>query len=121
MADDNHSTKIEGNANKAFHSDAVAIETATREIGNTKSAALTEIDAEVKRHKESIRLLISTANEISDKLEDINRVLPMVILDPRKRAQWIQQLRNICRREIDANIWLERVVLKAAPQCGRWR
>ena len=162
-----------------FGSEGVEIETAKREISTAKSVALAEIDGEVKSQKESIRLLISTANETSDKLEDqktalselvatatalqkeiekqkqemtklnqesqqakqeiirlnaasseialtlvratyltmetknefggglrlkkateqiledINRVLPMVIPDPQRRAQWIQQLQNI--------------------------
>jgi len=160
-----------------FGGNGVELETAKREIGTAKSDALKEIDTEVKSQKESIRLLISTANETSDKLEtqrkalselvttatalqneiekqkqevaklnqesqqakqeiirlnaassdialtlvratyltmetknefgggrsqkamkqilaDINRVLPMVIPNPQKRAQWVQQLQN---------------------------
>jgi methyl-accepting chemotaxis protein len=158
--------------------EGLEVETAKREIDEAKSTALSEIDTEVKSQKESIRLLISTANETSDKLEeqrkalsdliatasalqkrieeqkqeisklnqgsqaakqeiaklnaassqialtliratylsletknelgsgprlkkaideslqDMNRILPMVIPDPQQRAQWVEQLQN---------------------------
>lgn len=57
----------------------IELETAKREIGNAKSSALAEIEAEVTSQKESIRLLISNANETSDKLEDQRKTLSALI------------------------------------------
>ncbi len=56
-----------------FGHEGLEVETAMQEITAVKSTALSEIDAEVKSHKESIRLLISTANETSDKIEQQRR------------------------------------------------
>ncbi|OGV67901.1 MAG: hypothetical protein A2498_10850 [Lentisphaerae bacterium RIFOXYC12_FULL_60_16] len=62
-----------------FGGDGVELETAKQEISTAKSTALEEIDAEVKSQKESITLLISTANETSAKLEDQNKALSELI------------------------------------------
>jgi hypothetical protein len=47
----------------------VEVKTAKREIDTSKTSALAEIGKEVESQKESIRLLISNANDTSDKLE----------------------------------------------------
>jgi len=62
-----------------FGSEGVELETAKKEIGSAKSTALTEIKTEVTNQKESIRLLISTANETSEKLEDQRKALTKLI------------------------------------------
>lgn len=59
--------------------EGVEIETAKREIDDAKSSALAEIDAEVKSQKESIRLLVSNANQASDKLEAQKEALSKLV------------------------------------------
>ncbi len=58
-----------------LNSEGLEVETAKEEIDKAKSTALSEIDAEVRSQKESIRILISTANETSDRLEQQRKAL----------------------------------------------
>ena len=57
----------------------VEVKTAKREIDTSKTSALAEIGEEVKSQKESIRLLISNANDTSEKLEDQGKSLGNLI------------------------------------------
>jgi methyl-accepting chemotaxis protein len=54
---------------KKFKWGNVEVETAKREIIGVKETALKEISSEVKDQKESIKLLISNANDTRDKIE----------------------------------------------------
>jgi len=54
---------------KRFKWLGVEIETAKREIVETKESALKEISSQVKGQKESIKLLISNANDTRDKIK----------------------------------------------------
>lgn len=49
----------------------IEVETAKKEIRETTETALKEISSEVKGHEESIRLLISNANDTKDKIENL--------------------------------------------------
>ena len=50
---------------------SIEVETAIKEIQETKETAIKEISSEVKEHEESIRLLISNANNTKDKIENL--------------------------------------------------
>jgi ABC-type transporter Mla subunit MlaD len=50
------------------------VETAIKEIQETKETAIKEISSEVKGHEESIRLLISDANDTKDKIENLIKI-----------------------------------------------
>ena len=52
----------------------IEVETAKKEIFETKETALKEISSEVKGHEESIRLLISNANDTKDEIENLIKV-----------------------------------------------
>jgi|GEM_PF-3011834 len=77
-----------------FGSEGVELETAKKEIGSAKSTALTEIKTEVTNQKESIRLLISTANETSEKLEDQRKALTKLIDTATALQQKIEEQKN---------------------------
>lgn len=62
--------------NKDFE---VEVTTAKRQIDTSKTSALAEIGKEVKSQKESIRLLISNANDTSGKLEEQGKSLTDLI------------------------------------------
>jgi energy-coupling factor transporter transmembrane protein EcfT len=53
---------------------SIEVETAKKEIFETKETALKEISSEVKGHEESIRLLISNANDTKDKIENLIKI-----------------------------------------------
>ncbi len=54
-----------------FKFGSIEVETAKKEILETKETALKEISSKVKEHEESIRLLISDANDTKDKIENL--------------------------------------------------
>lgn len=53
---------------------SIEVETAKKEILETKETALKEISSEVKRHEESIKLLISNVNDTKDKIENLIKI-----------------------------------------------
>jgi len=53
---------------------SIEVETAKKEIQETKEIAIKEISSEVKGHEESIKLLISNANDTKDKLENLIKI-----------------------------------------------
>ena len=53
---------------KKFKGFGVEVETARNEISSAKTQALSEIQKQVAKHKESIAMLIRTGNELSEKL-----------------------------------------------------
>jgi ABC-type transporter Mla subunit MlaD len=62
-----------------FNREGLEVDTVIQEIRDAKSSALAEIDTEVKSQKESVRLLISTANTTSDRLEQQRKALSELI------------------------------------------
>lgn len=102
---------------KKYKWGGIEIETAIREISEAKESALKDISTEVKDQKESIKLLISNANDTRDKIEkqkealsDLIRkasdlqakiedqkkkILPMVIPNAKERSDWVKNLQNI--------------------------
>ena len=50
---------------------SIEVETAKEEIRETTKTALNKISSEVKEHEESIKLLISNANDTKDKIENL--------------------------------------------------
>lgn len=55
--------------------DGIEIDTALNQIDEAKLTALSEIKKDVDAHKESIRLLVATANDTSKKLEEQKKAL----------------------------------------------
>lgn len=53
---------------------SIEVETAKKEIQETKEIAIKEISSEVKGHEESIKLLISNANDTKDKIENLIKI-----------------------------------------------
>jgi len=53
---------------------SIEVETAKEEIRETTEIALDEINSEVKEHEESIRLLISNANDTKDRIENLIKI-----------------------------------------------
>ena len=53
---------------------SIEVETAIKEIQETKETAIKEISSEVKEHEQSIRLLISNANDTKDKIENLIKI-----------------------------------------------
>jgi len=68
--------------------DGVEIQTVTEQIEGVKSAALQEISQDVASHKESIRLLMGTANDTSEKLRKQTEALSELI----RTAESLQEL-----------------------------
>jgi chromosome segregation ATPase len=77
-----------------------AVQTAKREIMEAKESAIKEISAEVKEQKESIKLLISNANDTREKMEKQKQALDDVI----QRASAIQnKIAEQKKRIVDLN------------------
>ena len=88
-----------------FGHDGLEVETkaAVREIAGVKTSALAEIGEEVKNQKESIRLLISNANDTSDKLEEQGKSLTDLIdkaMALQKRIE--EQKREVVKLNLDS-------------------
>jgi methyl-accepting chemotaxis protein len=72
------------------------VETATDQIEDAKVSALNEIASDVANHKEAIRLLMTTANDTSDKLEKQTETLSELI----KTATGLQELTQKQKEEL---------------------
>jgi len=82
----------------------VELETAKKEILETKETALKEISSEVKGHEESIRLLISNANDTKDKIENLIKIatdLDNNIEEQKKKIIEINKFAENTKKEIE--------------------
>lgn len=83
---------------------SIEVETAKKEIFETKETALKEISSEVKGHEESIRLLISNANDTKDKIEDLIEIatgLGNKIEEQKKEIIGINKFAENTKKEIE--------------------
>lgn len=83
---------------------SIEVETAKKEIFETKETALKEINSEVKGHEESIRLLISNANDTKDKIENLIKIatdLDNNIEEQKKEIIGINKFAENTKKEIE--------------------
>jgi len=83
---------------------SIEVETAKKEIFETKETALKEISSEVKGHEESIRLLISDANDTKDKIENLIKIatdLDNNIVEQKKEILGINKFAENTKKEIE--------------------
>ena len=83
---------------------SIEVETAKKEIYETKETALKEINSEVKGHEESIRLLISNANDTKDKIENLIKIatdLDNNIEEQKKEIIGINKFAENTKKEIE--------------------
>jgi len=83
---------------------SIEVETAKKEIFETKETALKEIGLEVKGHEESIRLLISNANDAKDKIENLIKIatdLDSNIEEQKKEIIEIDKFAENTKKEIE--------------------
>jgi hypothetical protein len=71
--------------------EGVELETAKREIGEAKSGALAEIDAEVKAQKDRLDLVIRSANDTREKLEQAEDAISTLIDDAEKTGERLRE------------------------------
>jgi ABC-type transporter Mla subunit MlaD len=79
---------------------AIEVETAKREITEAKESAIKEIATEVKEQKESIKLLISNANDTREKMEKQKDALNDVI---RKASDLQSKIEEQKKRIVELN------------------
>lgn len=79
---------------------SIGVETAKREITEAKESAIREIAAEVKEQKESIRLLISNANDTRERMEKQKEALNDVI---RKASDLQNKIEEQKKRIVELN------------------
>lgn len=96
---------------KRFRWKDVEIETFERRVTSVKQEALDEINKQVQDHKESIRFLISNANDSRDRLElqakAVNELLAKVRAAEREVAQSRQEVEAVRRRADDVRMRIE--------------
>jgi len=83
---------------------SIEVETAIKEIQETKETAIKEISSEVKEHEQSIRLLISNANDTKDKIENLIKIatdLDNNIEEQKKEIIEINKFAENTKKEIE--------------------
>lgn len=98
---------------KRFRWKDVEIETFERQVTAVKQEALDEIKKQVQESKESIRFLISNANDTRDRLEQqakaVNDLLEKIQVAEREVAQSRQEVEAVRRRADEVRVRIEQL------------